>query len=352
MLTQNVWTDNRLFNGAFGYVRHVVWPAGTVDCRTEPPSAIFVAFDNYTGPSLIEKDSEKLVPILRSKKDWAAGGITLSRTQFPLVLVYVISVHKSQGISIDRAVLSISRKADCAPGITYVALSRVKTLEGILFTEQFDISWFKTKPTKTTQMRAEDEQRRKPYRIGEEEDDDDTDLPSYAGAGSQMTLTIRSSSPTAGSSGTSLPSSAWRGVGAGASEDAAMGGADDTMPPPPPPPPIGPTAHPYTGLIPLNPAQYDNAPVSSAVTRFQCHGNGRGRFSDRTGCDDFMLDIKYQAIPGVNHCIWCNNNLPMSYPGRQLWCEGFNQPAHNAPASEFLTLSSDWYGMYCKGCES
>jgi hypothetical protein len=347
MLTQNVWTDNRLFNGAFGYVWDIVWPASTVDCRQEPPSAILVAFDNYTGPSLIKKNGEKLVPVLRSKKDWAAGGITLSRTQFLLVLGYAISVHKSQGISIDRAVLLISRKADFALGITYVALSRVKTLEGILFTEQFDMNRFRSKPTKTTQMRAEDEQRRKPYRIGDEEDEEE-ELLSNPRAGSQMTLPIRSSSP--GSFGTSLPSSAWRGVGAGASEDVAMGG-DDTGGNMPPPPPPGPVAHSHTGLVPLNPGQYANALVSSAVTRFQCHGNGRGRFSDLTGCDDFMLDIKYQVIPGVNYCIWCNNNLPMSYPGRQLWCEGFNQPAHTASAAEFLTSTGDWYDIYCRNCQ-
>lgn len=67
---------------------------------------------------------------------YEAGTKTLTReivaefTQFPLRLAWAVTIHKSQGKTYDRAVIDLGAGA-FAPGQTYVALSRLTSLDGL-----------------------------------------------------------------------------------------------------------------------------------------------------------------------------------------------------------------------------
>ncbi|KAJ1518828.1 hypothetical protein ONE63_011560 [Megalurothrips usitatus] len=130
MLRSNLWTEKGLVNGAVGHIVHILYEEGS-DPAKDPPAALVCTFDNYTGPYL--DDSRKTVVISAITRQWTSKkGTDCVRIQFPVALCYACTIHKSQGLSLEKVFMNIGALREKASGQTYTALSRVTSLEGLL----------------------------------------------------------------------------------------------------------------------------------------------------------------------------------------------------------------------------
>ncbi|XP_044714714.1 PIF1-like helicase domain-containing protein [Hirsutella rhossiliensis] len=135
MLTCNLWQQVGLCNGARGTVHDIGWAPGADPIRDQP----------------------KIVPIVAVKRDFLVGATLCTRTQFPLVVCYAITVHKSQSITEDRIVTDLSCR-DFQTGLSYVAVSRVKTLQGLMLDAPFDRNHLTyTSPPEGIKMKMRDQ---------------------------------------------------------------------------------------------------------------------------------------------------------------------------------------------------
>jgi ATP-dependent exoDNAse (exonuclease V) alpha subunit len=143
MLRRIIGTEDGLVNGVMGTVVGFEWPEGVaVDDPERQPTAIKVLFDNKRAKSTTVCEgkgtalwrvphSPVFITPATSKFLDRTKRHHLERYQFPLELAWAMTIHRVQGLSMDRAVIDLGSDI-FAHGQAYVALSRVRTLAGVL----------------------------------------------------------------------------------------------------------------------------------------------------------------------------------------------------------------------------
>ncbi|GBC15565.1 ATP-dependent DNA helicase PIF1 [Rhizophagus irregularis DAOM 181602=DAOM 197198] len=156
MLRINLWTEVGLVNGSLGTVQEIIFEE-----NQSPPSlpiAVLIEFDNYYGPAIVTEEGKRLVPVSPIRYSWEGKKVTCSRLQVPICFAWAITIHKSQGLTLQKAVIDIGKK-EYAAGQSFVAISRVCALKDILFSPFSFERLQRIKSLKRLEERIEEESR-------------------------------------------------------------------------------------------------------------------------------------------------------------------------------------------------
>jgi GTPase SAR1 family protein len=111
--------EKQFYNGKIGKVTKIEDDSVYVQCPEEE-------FEIAVSPLLWENVKYSIDKVTAEIKEQVEGAFK----QMPLKLAWAITIHKSQGLTFEKAV--IDAEASFAHGQVYVALSRCKTLEGMV----------------------------------------------------------------------------------------------------------------------------------------------------------------------------------------------------------------------------
>ena len=155
MLTTNIDIADRLINGQMGTVIKI-----ELDGNTKKTNIVYIKFDDSeAGKDAIAKHSNNfahnnqvvpIIPVLtkiKIKPDKPSSP-EIQRTQFPLTLAYVCTIHKVQGLTLKNVVISFDllKQPFFNYGQIYVALSRSTALQGLHILGNIEMKHIKANP--------------------------------------------------------------------------------------------------------------------------------------------------------------------------------------------------------------
>lgn len=115
----------KYYNGKIGIVKDLQDDFVVVQCSDSNEDIVVEKYSWENIIYAINQETKAITPKIKG-----------TFMQIPLKLAWAVTIHKSQGLTFDNVIISSNRAF--SHGQVYVALSRCRTLQGIILTEKFD----------------------------------------------------------------------------------------------------------------------------------------------------------------------------------------------------------------------
>ncbi len=125
--------DRKYFNGKIGVISDIGTDYITVHCKGDEDSI-----------QLQKETWDNIKYVYNVEKDALEEEVLGSYSQYPLRLAWAITIHKSQGLTFDKAI--IDAVDSFSPGQVYVALSRLTGLDGLILSSPIHEKAVQTDP--------------------------------------------------------------------------------------------------------------------------------------------------------------------------------------------------------------
>ena len=172
IVTNNIATELGITNGTTGVVRSIhIKPGEVISGDTgyhhlkHPPDYIIVELDDIKMKPLAGLPPNH-VPIFMKIESFQVSmpgkkkNVSVNRQHFPIVPRFSCTAHKSQGQTLQKAIVDLVPRNGKTKGLgiefSYVPLSRVKRLQDLMILRPFDAAILKLKPRQGYEEMIED----------------------------------------------------------------------------------------------------------------------------------------------------------------------------------------------------
>ena len=136
MITDNLWQGGGLCNGTLGVIEDLVF--GKSNAKFPVAVLLRVKSSDFDGPTFLPApEGFKIVPIGSrtyefTTKNSRGVSVHCTRVQFPLILCWGLTVHKSQGLTLPKVVLHAGEN-EMSVGLLFVGMTRVRHPDDLAF---------------------------------------------------------------------------------------------------------------------------------------------------------------------------------------------------------------------------
>jgi hypothetical protein len=145
-------------------IRDILWNDHVDNSLHHMSTMLLIQFDDYNESTSSKVNDVNVISMIFQINQWKNDDMICSRTQFSLISIFAISIHKNQRLTLSLMMLNFRRSDDCSKQ-NYVALSRVKSIEHVAFESKFFYNHFSKKISKIVMRRIQNARTRQKLEV-------------------------------------------------------------------------------------------------------------------------------------------------------------------------------------------